>query len=419
MEVSKKALSLHPEYQTIGNIMTDGLFESISQGRSGAETAEKLRVSYRSGQTVTTGLQIDYCGNIQYENGVLGRVLVDGGYVSFSGGTPYYHYYLTDHLGSNRVVMNKSTGATIQVNHYYPYGGLFATSTNVAGLYYKFNGKEIDHRYNLELTDYGARFYDALRASWLTMDPLCEKYYDLSPYAMCGDNPINYIDINGLDWVRREHDGVVEYYYDRDVESEKDVEDKDGVTYVGHGMTIRMGDETYSFYNDKEINKYGYVVNQNDMLLDNTKITSGNGYRIFGTSNHSVNAKTLYQNLFGTSYTGKVNPKDYNGKDSYQFLPQSGSEWGSYIHDLLYDEAHAKGEKSAFFNTDIRVLLADDFLVGYNLYNMSNNGGSFNDKLRSAATVVGFGVILIFKLSLISIPIYNPVIQPIILNVKQ
>ena len=163
-------------------------------------TGQKLRVNYHPSQTATTGLQVDYCGNVQYESGTLKRILVEGGYVSFSGGTPYYHYYLQDHLGSNRVVMNKTTGATIQVNHYYPYGGLFANSTNVAGLYYKFNGKEIDHRYNLELTDYGARFYDALRASWLTMDPLCEKYYDLSPYAMCGDNPVNAVDKDGRDY---------------------------------------------------------------------------------------------------------------------------------------------------------------------------------------------------------------------------
>ena len=148
-----------------------------------------------------TAYVTQYCGNMVYNTqgnqSHSELMLIDGGYVSFSGGTPYYHYYLTDHLGSNRVVMNKTTGATIQVNHYYPYGGLFANSTNVAGLYYKFNGKEIDHRYNLELTDFGARFYDALRASWLTMDPLCEKYYELSPYAMCRDNPITFIDPHG------------------------------------------------------------------------------------------------------------------------------------------------------------------------------------------------------------------------------
>lgn len=30
-----------------------------------------------------------------------------------------------------------------------------------------------------------------------TMDPMCEKYYHLSPYAYCGNNPVNAVDLNG------------------------------------------------------------------------------------------------------------------------------------------------------------------------------------------------------------------------------
>ena len=30
-----------------------------------------------------------------------------------------------------------------------------------------------------------------------TMDPMCEKYYNISPYAYCGNNPVRYIDIDG------------------------------------------------------------------------------------------------------------------------------------------------------------------------------------------------------------------------------
>ena len=36
----------------------------------------------------------DYCGNVIYENGVLSRILVDGGYITMSGTTPTYHYYI-------------------------------------------------------------------------------------------------------------------------------------------------------------------------------------------------------------------------------------------------------------------------------------------------------------------------------------
>lgn len=31
------------------------------------------------------------------------------------------------------------------------------------------------------------------------MDPLCEKYYDVSPYAYCHNNPIMLFDLDGMD----------------------------------------------------------------------------------------------------------------------------------------------------------------------------------------------------------------------------
>lgn len=44
---------------------------------------------------------------------------------------------------------------------------------------------------------YGARHYDPCIMRFTTMDPMCEKYYHLSPYAYCGNNPVNAVDIKG------------------------------------------------------------------------------------------------------------------------------------------------------------------------------------------------------------------------------
>lgn len=64
---------------------------------------------------------------------------------------------------------------------------------------YKYNGKELDRTHGLDWYDYGARMYDPALAHWMVPDPLAEKYYNVSPYAYCHDNPMNAIDPDGRD----------------------------------------------------------------------------------------------------------------------------------------------------------------------------------------------------------------------------
>ena len=137
-----------------------------------------------------------YCGNLIYENGHISQMLFEGGYVTLQDTKPTYHYYIQDHLGNNRVVV-KSNGTVEQVNHYYPYGGLMAESTGWNVQRYKYNGKELDRMHGLDCYDYGARWSNSHLGMWTTMDPLCEKYYDISPYAYCLNNPVNNIDPDG------------------------------------------------------------------------------------------------------------------------------------------------------------------------------------------------------------------------------
>ena len=153
----------------------------------------------------------DYCGNIIYENGNVSRILTEEGYITFSGTTPVYHYYLKDHQGNNRVVINQS-GTVEQVNHYYPFGGLMGESTAGGVQPYKYNGKELDRMHGLDLFDYGARHYDAAIGRWHSVDPLAEKYYSISPYAYVANNPVRFIDPNGMnldDIIIRENEKIV------------------------------------------------------------------------------------------------------------------------------------------------------------------------------------------------------------------
>ena len=158
-----------------------------------AADGTKLRTVHVINGTTT---QKDYCGNVLYENGVQKLLLTEEGYVDLSATNPTYYYYLKDHQGNNRVVIN-SAGVVQETNHYYPFGGVFASTSNVQP--YKYNGKELDTKKGLNWCDYGARHYDASLGRWFTVDLLAEKYYAWSPYAYCFNNPIRFIDPNGKD----------------------------------------------------------------------------------------------------------------------------------------------------------------------------------------------------------------------------
>ena len=164
---------------------SDGKSLSFTYSANG----ERLSVTHNM---VYTGDFNAYFGHFIYRNGSLNRVLVDGGYIYSS----QYHFYLTDHLGNNRVVVNAG-GTVEQVNHYYPYGGLMGESSGGSVQPYKYNGKELERMNGLDLYDYGARWMDAALGRFTTMDPLCEKYYSISPYAYCGGNPVKFIDPDG------------------------------------------------------------------------------------------------------------------------------------------------------------------------------------------------------------------------------
>ena len=97
-------------------------------------------------------------GSRVYDNGVLSRLLFDGGYVSFRDSVPTYHYYIRDYLGNNRVVAD-AHGNVEDVNHYYPYGALMGDSRNTGRQPYKYIGKELDRTHGLDWYAHGARHY--------------------------------------------------------------------------------------------------------------------------------------------------------------------------------------------------------------------------------------------------------------------
>ena len=161
---------------------TDG--STITYSYAADET--KLRTVHTINGTTT---QKDYCGNVVYENGIQKILLTEEGYVDLSASTPTYYYYLKDHQGNNRVVIDKD-GAVKETNHYYPFGGLFDSDNEQP---YKYNGKELDTKKGLNWYD-----YDASLGRWFVADPLAEKMSSWSPYSYCFNNPVKFVDKNGM-----------------------------------------------------------------------------------------------------------------------------------------------------------------------------------------------------------------------------
>lgn len=150
----------------------------------------KLRTTHVIGNdSVVT----DYCNNVIYENGVAKALLAEVGYASLADSK--FYYYLKDHLGNNRVVINES-GKVEEINDYYPFGGLMTSPMNSIQLY-KYNGKELNRKNGLDWYDYGARYYEPVLGRFMTVDPMAEKYYEWSLYAYCLNNPMKYIDPDG------------------------------------------------------------------------------------------------------------------------------------------------------------------------------------------------------------------------------
>ena len=166
--------------------------KSVTYGYDAA--GRKLSAVYKSGTTITTSR--DYVGNKVYNNGTLGIVLTEEGYATVSG-TPVYYYYLKDHQGNNRVVISQN-GAVQEVNHYYPFGGLFGDGVQPSVQRYKYNGKELDREFGLDMYDYGARHYDAALGRWFTVDPMAEQAPGWTPYRYAFNNPIRYTDPTGM-----------------------------------------------------------------------------------------------------------------------------------------------------------------------------------------------------------------------------
>ena len=113
------------------------------------------------------------------------------------------YYYHSDHLGGANWITD-SKGVPVEFIHYMPYGELwYNQQASAYNERYKFTGKERDTETGYDY--FGARYYSSTLPLWLSVDPLADKYPNISPYAYCNWNPLRFIDLNGENWYESEN----------------------------------------------------------------------------------------------------------------------------------------------------------------------------------------------------------------------
>jgi RHS repeat-associated protein len=181
-------------------------YKYLADGTKLAATADTLvegMASVKDGIVyVTQRKGFDYLGSLVYTNENNVRTLES---TNFAGGrinktTNGYdiNYFITDHLGSTRVIVDNSGTIKGQYN-YYPFGKQWEDLNLMANTNrYTFSGKEKQTVKDLGWLDFTARMYaNSEIPMFTTQDPLAEKYYSLSPYMYCAGNPLKYVDPNG------------------------------------------------------------------------------------------------------------------------------------------------------------------------------------------------------------------------------
>ncbi len=196
-----------------------------------------------------------------------------------------------------------------------------------SGYRYGFNGKENDKDAGEGIQDYGMRIYDARVGRFLSEDPITAKYPELTPYQFASNRPIDGIDMDGLEYVKRIHTvdagGLI-------------ISTKDIVYYTKSEQEIKaMGGTPAGKYNSAAYGPDGKGI-KHEYYFKNGKQAKEPVWNLKG----SFATHGLYSGDGCITYTGT---KDAKGKQDYDFSwrPIDAADAIAKRHDINYSDVGA------------------------------------------------------------------------------
>ncbi|MGG1921175.1 DUF6443 domain-containing protein [Chryseobacterium cucumeris] len=173
-----------------------------------------------------------------------------------------YIYQYKDHLGNVRVSFGKNSTGVLEIvdsNDYYPFGMNHLKTGNAyfgqdSFKKYKYNGKELQET---GMYDYEARMYMPDIGRWGVVDPLAETSRRWSTYAYAYNNPIRFIDPDGM-----QAEDKIKIFNNGNIERTKDNNAYDTITNEDESKSIQIARTNVSETNPTGDSQIGELKNE-------------------------------------------------------------------------------------------------------------------------------------------------------------